>query len=182
MASFIRHVNTMESPDNPSYLLSGPQPVKDIGELPREASFENLAELQCYLEQLQFEATTLRLCSNGIQDQIMDESQRVDLYVMRMITEPNRTRRSQGWLPHWVARANQPQPPAAPVQATAQEQASGPPPMAAAAAAKTLPFKAAPSTRPPMFSNPMIASAPRNALDWLQLDILDLAPMDDVHG
>ena len=33
MASFLRHVSTMESPDNPSYLNNGPQPVDDIRDL-----------------------------------------------------------------------------------------------------------------------------------------------------
>ena len=111
MASFLRQVSTMESPDNPSYLNNGPPPADDIRDLRREATLENLADLQRYLEKLQFESTTLRMWYNGLQDQSMDESQRVHLYMMRMIGELQRTRRSQGWLPQWQAKANQPQPP-----------------------------------------------------------------------
>ena len=122
MASFLRHVSTMESPDNPSCLNNDPQPVDHIGDLRREATLENLAEHQRYLEKLQFESTTLRLWCNGLQDQIMDESQRVHIYMMRMIRELQRTCRSQGWLPQWQARANQPQPPPAPAQAPVQAQ------------------------------------------------------------
>ena len=108
MASFLRHVSTMESPDNPSYLSSGPQPVDDVRDLRREATLENLADLQRYLEKLQFESTTLRMWYNGLQDQIMDESQKIHLYMMRMIGELQRTRRSQGWLPQWLASESQP--------------------------------------------------------------------------
>ena len=78
----------------------------------------------------------------------------------RMLQELNRTRRSQGWFPHWQARVNELPRPAAPVQATAQEQIPDPSPMAAAAS--TLPVKAALSSRPPMSSNQMMANAPRN--------------------
>ena len=62
---------------------------------------ENLTKLQRYLERLQFEATCLRLWSNGIQDQIMDETQTVHANMMRMTEELNRARRSPapGWLP-----------------------------------------------------------------------------------
>ena len=110
MASFLRDVNTMENPPNPSYLHGGPPPVDDIQDLRKEASVENLVELQRYLERLQFEATCLRLWSNGIQDQIMDETQRVHTYMTRMTEELNRVRRSQpqGWLHQWQARASQP--------------------------------------------------------------------------
>ena len=72
IASFLRHCNTMESPPNPGYLYGGPQPVDDIQDLQKEASMESLVELQGYLERLQFEATCLRLWSNGIQDQITE--------------------------------------------------------------------------------------------------------------
>ena len=57
IASFLRHCSTMESPPNPSYLHGGPQPADDILDLNREASMENLIELQRYAERLQFEAT-----------------------------------------------------------------------------------------------------------------------------
>ena len=159
MASFLRHVSTMQSPDNLSYLNNGPQPAEDIRDLRREATLENLAELQRYLEKLQFESSTLRMWYNGLQDEIMDESQKVHLYMMRVIGELHRTRRSQGWLPQWQARANQPQPPPAPVQGAAPAQA----PVPAQGAASALPMKAAPSTRPSKSSNPGMANAPRNA-------------------
>ena len=83
----------------------------------------------------------------------------IHLYMMRMIGELNRTRRSQGWLPQWKARANQPQPLPPPVQGAAPAQAPVPAPSATSA----LPMKAAPSTRPAMSSNPGMANAPRNA-------------------
>ena len=57
IASFLRHCNTMDSPPTPSYLRGGPQPADDIVDLSREASMENLRELQRYAERLQFEAT-----------------------------------------------------------------------------------------------------------------------------
>ena len=79
IASFLRHSNTMESPPNPSYLHGCPQPADDIQHLSCEASMENLIELQRYAERLQFEATCLRLWSNGIQDQIMEETQNLAL-------------------------------------------------------------------------------------------------------
>ena len=103
MASFLRHRNTMESPPNPSYLYGGPQPVDDIQDLRQETSMENLVGLQRYLERFQFETTCLRLWSNGIQDQIMDETQRVHTYKSRMTEELNRVRCSQpqGWLQQW---------------------------------------------------------------------------------
>ena len=80
IASFLHHCNTMESPPNPSYIHGGPQPASDIQHLSREASTENLIDLQRYAERLQFETTCLRLWSNGIQDQIMDETQSSNLH------------------------------------------------------------------------------------------------------
>ena len=50
IASFLRHCNTMDSPPIPSYLSGGPQPADDILQLNREASVENLRELQRYAE------------------------------------------------------------------------------------------------------------------------------------
>ena len=96
---FLRHCNTMDSPPIPSYLRGGPQPADDIVDLSREASMENLRELQRYAERLQFEATCVRLWSNGIQDQIMDETEKVQNWISGMIGELNRLRRVQ---PAWV--------------------------------------------------------------------------------
>ena len=106
IASLLRHCNTMESPPNPSYLQGGPQPADDIRDLRRDASMENLIELQRYAERLQFEATCLRLWSNRIQDQIMDETQKVHAYMTRMTGELNRLRHIQpAWLQQWQAKA-----------------------------------------------------------------------------
>ena len=72
----------MDSPYLPSYSRGGAQaaqPADDITQLERRrASMENLRELQKYSEKLQFEATCCRLWSEGIQDQIMDEQERVN--------------------------------------------------------------------------------------------------------
>ena len=95
IASFLRHGNTMDSPPIPSYIRGGPQPADDILQLSREVSMENLRELQRYAERLQFEATCVRLWSNGIQDQIMDETEKVQNWISGMIGELNRLRRVQ---------------------------------------------------------------------------------------
>ena len=50
MASFLRHVATMQSPDNPSNANLPVHPVKEARELQREATLENVAEYQRYLE------------------------------------------------------------------------------------------------------------------------------------
>ena len=65
IASFLRHCNTMDSPPIPSYLRGGPQPADDVVDLSREASMDNLREVQRYAERLQFEATCVRLCHYG---------------------------------------------------------------------------------------------------------------------
>ena len=67
----------MDSPPVPSYLKGGPQPADDIFDLSRNVSMEILRELQRYSEKLQFEATCIRLWANGIQDQIMDEQEKI---------------------------------------------------------------------------------------------------------
>ena len=95
IASLLRHCNTMDSPPIPSYIRGGPQPADDIVHLSREASMENLRELQRYAERLQFEATCVRLWSNGIQDQIMDETEKVQNWISGTIGELNRLRRVQ---------------------------------------------------------------------------------------
>ena len=93
IASFLRHCNTMDSPPIPSYVKGGPQPADDIVYLSRDASMENLRELQRYAERLQFEATCVRLWANGIQAQIMDEHEKVQNWISGMIGELNRLRR-----------------------------------------------------------------------------------------
>ena len=143
----------MDSPPIPSYVRSGPQPADDIVHLSREASMENLRELQSYAERLQFEATCVRLWANGIQDQIMDETEKVQNWISGMIGELNRLHRVQpAWVHQLQAQANQ-QPPSsmAPSPASAPAQASS-------SSASSVPAKAAPISK-----NPSMASAPRNA-------------------
>ena len=94
IASFLRHCSAMDNPYIPSY-VSGPQPADDIVYLSRDASMENLRELQRYSEKLQFEATCVRLWANGIQDQIMDEQEKVQGWISGMTDEINRLRRVQ---------------------------------------------------------------------------------------
>ena len=134
----------------PSYLHGGPQPADDIQHLSREASMGNLIEIQRYAERLQFEATCLQLWSNGIQDQIMEETQQVQTWMARMTGELNRLRRIQpGWLQQWQAKASL-QPPQPHLQAPAQAASSS--------TAPGIPVKAAPVSK-----NPSMSSAPRNA-------------------
>ena len=60
MLSFLRHVTSMKSPNNPSYVANHKWPVTDLQYLRIEATFENIAAHQAYLEKLQFEQNTLR--------------------------------------------------------------------------------------------------------------------------
>ena len=148
IASFLRHCNTMESPPIPSYLNGGPQPADDIQHLNREVSMENLLELQRCAERLHFEATCARLWSNGIQDQIMEETQKVQTWISRMIGELNRLRRAQpAWVQQLQAKASlqQPQPSIAPAPAPAPSQA--PAQSASSSSAPGIPVKAAPTSK-----------------------------------
>ena len=142
-------------PPSQSYLHGGPQPVDNIQ---REASVENLIELKRYAERLQFEATCLSLWSNGIQDQIMDETQRIHTCMTRMTGELNRLRRAQpGWLQQWQAKASlQPPQPPSPSQGPAPSQA--PAQSASSNASPGISVKSAPVSK-----NPGMATAPRNA-------------------
>ena len=70
-------------------------PADDIVYLSREVSMENLQHLQRYSEKLQFEATCVRLWANGIHDQIMDEQEKVQNWILGMTDEINRVRRVQ---------------------------------------------------------------------------------------
>ena len=99
LASFLRHCNAMDSPYIPSYGRGGSQPVDDIVYLDRNASMENLRELQKYSEKLQFEATCCRLWANGILAQIMDEQEKVQTWIAGMTDELVRLRRIQ---PAWI--------------------------------------------------------------------------------
>ena len=101
----------MDSPYVPSYGRGGPQPADDITHLVRHAPMENLRELQKYSEKLQFEATCCRLWSEGIQDQIMDEQERVQPWIAGMTDELIRLKRVE---PAWVHQLQNQGGPAAP--------------------------------------------------------------------
>ena len=79
MASSLRHVTSMQSPNTPSYKDIRIRPTANVRDLRGEASLENVAAHQRYLEKLQFEMNTLRSWSNSIQDQIMGEAHQVHL-------------------------------------------------------------------------------------------------------
>ena len=84
----------MNSPPIPSYLRGGLQPADDIVDLSREASMENLRELQRYAES--FSSKQHVFVINGIQDQIMDEQVKVQNWISGMLGDLNRLRRVQG--------------------------------------------------------------------------------------
>ena len=154
LASFLRHCNTMDSPYVPTYGKGGPQPADDISHLDRSASMDNLRELEKYSEKLQFEGTCCRLWANGIQDQIMDEQERVQMWTSGMTDELIRLKRIQ---PAWIHQLQTSSGPAAhpPSMAASSIQQHQP---ASSSAASTIAVKAAPMSR-----NPSMASAPRNA-------------------
>ena len=138
----------MESPPIPSY-LNGPQPADDIQHLR-------------YAERLQFEATCVRLWASGIQDQIMEETQKVQTWISRMIGELNRLRRVQPALVQQLQAktSQQPQPSIAPASAPAPapELSQAPAQSTSSSSAPGIPLKAAPTSK-----NPSMSSVPRNA-------------------
>ena len=74
----------------------------------RDASMENLRELQRYAERLQFEATCVRLWANGTQDQIMGEQEKVQNRITGVIGELNLLRRVQpAWIQQLQSQGNQ---------------------------------------------------------------------------
>ena len=153
IASFLRHCNTMDSSHPPSYLRGGPQPADDIVDLNRNASMENLRELQRYSKKVQFEATCVRLWANGIQDQMMDEQEKVQNWISGMTDEINRLRRVQpAWIQHLQSPGSQ-QHPMSMAPASSSQQ-----PPASSNAASTIPVKAALAPR-----NASMVCAPRNA-------------------
>ena len=141
LASFLRHCNTMDSPYIPSYGKGGPQPADDITHLARHASMENLRELQKYSEKLQFEATCCRLWSEGIQDQIMDEQERVQSWISGMTDELIRLKRVQ---PAWVHQLQNQGGPSAPPTSMAPSSQQQP---ASSSSASTITVKPAPMSR-----------------------------------
>ena len=153
IASFLRHCNTMDSPPIPSFVRGGPQAADDVVYLSRDASMESLQQLQRYSEKLQFEATCVRLWANGIQDQIMDEQEKVQNWISGMTDEINRLRRVQpAWIQHLQSQGNQQPPMSMPPAPSSQ------PAQASSSASSTVPVKAAPAPR-----NSSMASAPKNA-------------------
>ena len=112
LASFLRHCNTVDSPHIPSYGRGGTQPADDISNLERHASMENLRELQKYSETLQFEATCCRLWAEGIQDQIMDEQEKVQTWISGMTDELVRLKTIQpAWIHQLQTQSGPPAPP-----------------------------------------------------------------------
>ena len=154
LASFLHHCNTMDSPYIPSYGRGGTQPADDIGNLDRHASMENLKELQKYSERLQFEATCCRLWAEGIQNQIMDEQEKVQTWISNMTDELIRLKKIQ---PAWIHQLQtQGGPPAPPTSMGASSIQQHQP--ASSSAASTITVKQAPMSR-----NASMASAPQNA-------------------
>ena len=155
LASFLRRCNTMESPYIPSYGRGRSLPKDDIVWLDRNASMENLRELQKYSEKLQFEATCCRLWANGILDQIMDEQEKVQTWIVGMTEELIRLRRIQ---PAWVQQMQQPHPPLVLQTSMAASSSSSQQlqPTSSSSASNII-VKPAPTSR-----NPSMASAPRN--------------------
>ena len=147
MASFLRHVATMQTPENPSYSQGGPQPVQEARDFQREATLANVADHQLYLEKLQFELNTPRLWSSGIQEEIMEEDHKVRLQLGRMIRELQRSNTAQPWVEGWQVASQQFQPPPAPP---------------AAASSTSLPVKAPPAPRAVPTQSSSMASAPRD--------------------
>ena len=153
LAFFLRHCNTMDSPYIPRYGKGGPQPADDVTHLARHASMENLRELQKYSEKLQFEATCCCLWSEGIQDQIMDEQERVQSWIAGVTDELIRLKRVQ---PAWVHQLqNQGGPSAPPTSMMAPSSQQQP---ASSSSASTITVKPGPMSR-----NTSMASAPQNA-------------------
>ena len=123
----MRHVTTMKSPNNPTYVTNCQWPVSDIEHLRTEANVVNIAAHQAYLEKLQFEQNTLRSWSNTVQDQIMGKAAEVQMvWTMQQQENPH------PWAQAWAERPVQPPP--RPVQPTVQ------PPV--------VPVKSAPAARP----------------------------------
>ena len=139
----------MDSPYIPSYGRGGSQPANDIVNLDRNASMENLRELQKYSEKLQFEATCCRLWANGIIDQIMDEQEKVQSWIVGMTDELIRLRRIQ---PAWNQQLQTQGGPPAPQMSLAAPSIQ-PQQTASSGAASTIPVKPAPAPR-----NPSMAS------------------------
>ena len=85
MGSFMRHVTTMLSPTNPSYVTTRQWPVPSITQLRTDPTFENIAAHQAYLEKLQFKQNTLRSWSHMVQDQIMGEAAQIHHQLVQMV-------------------------------------------------------------------------------------------------
>ena len=92
--------------------------MNEVHHLRTEATLENIAAHQAYLEKLQFEQNTLRSWSNMVQDQIMGETAQVQLQFMQMICTMQRSSDRQPWAHGWAAAPSQLPP--RPAQPTAQ--------------------------------------------------------------
>ena len=133
MASFLRHVTSMQSPTNPSYAATGRCPVPDVQFFRTEATLDNIAAHQTYLEKLQFEHNNFRSWSNMVQVQTAGETQHVHLQLMQMIQEVQN--RNSPWAQAWAKRSTQlpprpaqrtPQPPAVPIKPDPAVRAQAP--------------------------------------------------------
>ena len=112
-----------------------------------EATLENVAAHQLYLEKLQFELNTLRLWSSGIQKEIIEETHKVHLQLARMIRELQRSHIAQPWVESWQSAPQQIQPPPAPSSAS-----SG-----------SFPVKAPPAPRAVPTQSSSMASVPKGS-------------------
>ena len=143
VATFLRHCNTMESPYNPTYSKGSVQPLTDIHSLQQQASMENLRDLQKYSEQLIFESTCCRPWSEGIQNQIMDEQEKVQTMISGMTDELIRLKRTH---PAWINQL-QAQRGATPPQMSMSAPSSQPPQQASSSSTSTVMVKPAPMSK-----------------------------------
>ena len=117
-----------------------------ITNLDRHASMENLKELQKYSEKLQFEATCCRRWANEIQNQIMDEQEKVQTWISGMTDELIRLKKIQpAWIHQLQTQGGPPAPPTCMAASSIQQHQP-----ASSSAASTITVKPAPmsSNRP----------------------------------
>ena len=126
MGSFMRHVTTMISPNNPSYVTTARWPVDHITQLRTDPTFDHIAAHQAYWEKLQLEQNSLRILveHDSGSNQIMGEAHQVHDQMVRMVLTMQQRQSAHPWTQEWADRPVPPQ--AAPlprhVQPTAQPQ------------------------------------------------------------
>ena len=153
LSTFIRHCNTMESPHYPTYSKKGTSaPADDIADLNRNSSsIENIRELQKYSEKLTYESTCCRLWAEGIQTQIKDEQEKMQVWIAGMTEDLLRMKRLQHAQPAWT------QPLLNPLQPVQPSPSSVPSQPASSSSASMVPVKPALIHR-----NPSMPAAPVN--------------------